>query len=584
VTVDLTIQADDLSKSFKIYDKPRRRLLDWLHVPGGPRYEEFWALRDVSFALGAGECLGIIGPNGAGKSTLLKLLTGSLYPSSGRLFLRGRVLSLLELGTGFTPELTGRENVFQSARLLGFPVGYAARQIDEIEAFAELGDYFDRPVKLYSSGMFVRLAFALFSAMEPDVFLIDEALAIGDLRFAGKALARVRSMIASGTTLLFVSHDLQLINHLCSRAIWLHSGRVQMDGEPNAVTRAYQQFVVRAEVESSAVIDTPGAARSVGSSDDRARPEVYAGKGWYRLEAYQGHVFRWARQSAEMIVRPSGTEARVLLLDLEPGPSAGPVPVTLDIVPSGGNSTRMLLDGRRVVPVSVNPIGETPERMVIAVHGDGRATNGDDRELYLRLFAFGWADEARLQSIYELADWGAYSDDLDLDMESANLRRALARCRPAPGARARISNVTTARGGRPHVRFQPHGPFTVEVTIEATDDVSALVVGVQIRDPHDRMISGTRIDWCTSDMPRLEAGEVTTVRFETPDLPLGKGLYQLTVGCHEYPDSGHVFQWVDGAWRFEVVDDGSSSFVGQVDAGMRYAGCAGPSAERAALR
>src|SRR5262249_41584115 len=229
--------------------------------------------------------------------------TGSLYPTSGRLLLRGRVLSLLELGTGFTPELSGRENVFQSARLLGFPVGYAARQMDEIEAFAELGDYFDRPVRLYSSGMFVRLAFALFSAMEPDVFLVDEALAIGDLRFAGKALARVRSMIASGTTLLFVSHDLQLINHLCSRAIWLHSGRVQTDGEPSAVTRAYQQFVVRAEVESAALAGTAVGVRAVVGAERVAStaPDVYAGHGWYRLEAYQGNVFRWARQTAEVI-------------------------------------------------------------------------------------------------------------------------------------------------------------------------------------------------------------------------------------------------------------------------------------------
>src|SRR5262249_15269401 len=132
-------------------------------------------------------------------------------------------------------------------------------------------------------------------------------------------------------------------------------------------------------------------------------------------------------------------------------------PVLLDIVPSGRGGTQVSLDGRQVVPIPVCPIGATPERLVIAVRGDGRAIQDDERELYLRLFAFGWADEAQLRPIYELADWAAYSDDLDLEIESANLRAALARCRPATGARARIINVATTRRGRPHVRFQPHG-------------------------------------------------------------------------------------------------------------------------------
>jgi lipopolysaccharide transport system ATP-binding protein len=245
------VRTSQLSKRFKLYPRRWDRLAEWLRIGSQPRHQEFWALRDVSFELERGQSLGIVGSNGAGKSTLLKLLTGALYPTSGQIEVHGILLSLLELGTGFHPELTGRENVEQSAQLLGFPAHYAAERGFEIEAFAELGEYFDRPVKQYSSGMLVRLAFSLFSAMEPQVLLIDEALAVGDMRFAGKALARVKQLIEQGTTLVFVSHDLQLVNQFCTRALWIQRGVVRMDGQASEVTRAYQQFVIHGLDEQS---------------------------------------------------------------------------------------------------------------------------------------------------------------------------------------------------------------------------------------------------------------------------------------------------------------------------------------------
>jgi lipopolysaccharide transport system ATP-binding protein len=247
VSDDVLVRVEHLGKRFKLYDGRWNRLAEWLRLPPRVRHQEVWAVRDVSFSLRRGESMAIVGPNGAGKSTLLKLLTGALYPTMGEVAIHGRLLSLLELGTGFHPELTGRENVEQSALLLGFPAGYAREHSHEIQAFAELGAYFDRPLKHYSSGMLVRLAFSLFSAMEPDVLLVDEALAVGDLRFAGKALTRIRELMERGTTLVFVSHDLQLVNQVCSRALWLHRGVVQRDGSPAEVTRAYQQYVIRGE-------------------------------------------------------------------------------------------------------------------------------------------------------------------------------------------------------------------------------------------------------------------------------------------------------------------------------------------------
>ena len=204
------------------------------------RHQEFWALRDISFEVDQGECLGVIGPNGAGKSTLLKILTHTLYPTSGQYDIQGRVLSLLELGTGFHPELTGRQNLYNSVHLLGFPDGYLQERIGDIEAFAQLGDFFDRPVKIYSSGMYVRLAFSLFAFMRPEVLIIDETLSVGDVFFQQKSFAKMREIIAAGTTCLFVSHDTAAVQNLCRRAIVLDRGEMAFSGDAvEAISRYY---------------------------------------------------------------------------------------------------------------------------------------------------------------------------------------------------------------------------------------------------------------------------------------------------------------------------------------------------------
>ena len=178
-----------------------------------------------------GESLGIIGINGSGKSTLLKILSGAMHATAGTFAVEGRVLSLLELGTGLNPELTGRQNVINSSRLLAFPPGYAERKLVEIEAFAELGDFFDKPARLYSSGMFVRLAFSMFACFDPDVFIIDEALSVGDVFFQQKCARRIQQMRQAGTTMLFVSHDLTAVEAPCDRVLLLHQGKVRHDGD-----------------------------------------------------------------------------------------------------------------------------------------------------------------------------------------------------------------------------------------------------------------------------------------------------------------------------------------------------------------
>ncbi len=236
---NVAVRVLNLSKRYKLYSHPWHRAAEWLSLGQVQRHADFWALKDVSFHLERGECLGIIGPNGAGKTTLLKILTRALYPTAGSFEVKGQTVSLLELGTGFNLQLTGTQNIFNSARLLGFSDEYVKGRLEAIVKFAELGDFMDRPIQIYSSGMFVRLAFSLFACLEPDVYIVDEALAVGDASFQKKCMDKINEMRQSGVTILFVSHDLWRVEALCNRAIYLNHGLIQSSGSTDVVIKHY---------------------------------------------------------------------------------------------------------------------------------------------------------------------------------------------------------------------------------------------------------------------------------------------------------------------------------------------------------
>jgi ABC-type polysaccharide/polyol phosphate transport system ATPase subunit len=236
---EVVVSVRDLSKRFKLYANPWHRVVEWITLGRARCHEDFWALTGIGFEVARGECLGIIGVNGAGKSTLLKILSRALHPTGGRFEVRGRLVSLLELGTGFHPELTGRQNVFQSARLLGFPADYVRQRLPAILDFAQIGEFIDQPVKQYSSGMFVRLAFSLFAHVDPDVYIVDETLAVGDVFFQQKCFERFRELRRRGCTILFVSHDMEAITHLCDRAILLSGGKLVAQGDAATVVHDY---------------------------------------------------------------------------------------------------------------------------------------------------------------------------------------------------------------------------------------------------------------------------------------------------------------------------------------------------------
>lgn len=261
--------AENLGKCFRLYAHPFHRAAEWLL--GRTCHTPFWAVRGVSFRVRRGECLGIIGANGSGKSTLLKMLSGSLYPTEGQATVRGRVVSLIELGAGLNPQLTGRQNVLVMASLLNFPPDAARERLSEIEAFADIGEFFDRPVMLYSTGMRVRLAFSLFACMSPDVFLIDEALSVGDVFFQQKCAARLRQMLENGLTLVFVSHDLAAVQALCTRVILMERGRAVFEGVPAEAVSRYVSSLNLASgprwSQPRTPAATPPATRESGSED-----------------------------------------------------------------------------------------------------------------------------------------------------------------------------------------------------------------------------------------------------------------------------------------------------------------------------
>ncbi len=261
----ITIEAHNLTKEYKLYDKPSARLKELFLKKNF--HQKFTALDNVSFTVKQGETLGIIGENGAGKSTLLKILSQTLSPTYGHFEVNGRVSSLLELGFGFHPEFTGLENIHFYGSLLGIDKNQMKEKIDEIIAFSELGDFINYPVKTYSSGMFVRLAFSVAIAVRPDTLIVDEALSVGDLHFQKKSTDRIMSLKESGVTIVFCSHMMYFINRLCDSVIWLKDGKIEMEGRPHAVSQAYETYQLRKESGENGQIEKqmPGNSNKVSS-------------------------------------------------------------------------------------------------------------------------------------------------------------------------------------------------------------------------------------------------------------------------------------------------------------------------------
>jgi lipopolysaccharide transport system ATP-binding protein len=316
---ETAIVVDGIGKCYQIYARPRDRLIEAL-VPRLQRalgltpsrfFQEGWALRDASFRVARGETVGIIGRNGSGKSTLLQMVCGTLTPTRGSAQVSGRVAALLELGSGFNPEYTGRENVYMNGTILGMSAAEIDAKFDSIAAFAEIGDFIERPVKTYSSGMYVRLAFAVIAHADADILVIDEALSVGDVFFSQKCMRFLRDFQTHGTV-LFVSHSAAAVVNLCDRAIWLDKGHMVMDGPAKAVCEAYHASTYGAEPTQAARGVAPaGAPATAGGASDVDDARLDASR--IRVFAFDpGRAGFGDGRAVVRAVRCEGSDGRVL--------------------------------------------------------------------------------------------------------------------------------------------------------------------------------------------------------------------------------------------------------------------------------
>jgi lipopolysaccharide transport system ATP-binding protein len=293
------IEARDLGKCYSLFDRPGDRLkqLLWGRWSSTTYHRNFWALQEVSFSVAPGEVVGIVGRNGAGKSTLLQMICGTLSPSTGALSVRGRVAALLELGAGFNPDFTGLENVFMNAAILGLRKAEIESRLDDILAFADIGEFIHQPVKTYSSGMFMRLAFAVATSVDPEVLVIDEALSVGDGAFARKSFDRIMGLKDAGKTILFCSHSMYQVEALCSRALWIDGGRLRMSGSAAEVTAAYNASLSAQAHSGSASMDLQ-ALQSVAAAPGTGRVlKVTA-----HADGQSGHVVALASGQSDLVL------------------------------------------------------------------------------------------------------------------------------------------------------------------------------------------------------------------------------------------------------------------------------------------
>lgn len=318
---DAAIRVHNLSKRYQIYDRPHDRLKQSLYPrlqklvgkPPKQYHREFWALKDVSFEVEKGETIGIIGRNGSGKSTLLQLICGTLTPTGGAVETNGRVAALLELGSGFNPEFTGRENVYMNASILGLTEAEIDARYDDIVAFADIGEFIEQPVRTYSSGMYVRLAFAVNILSNPEIMIVDEALAVGDMAFQAKCMTALNRIQERGTTVLFVSHDIGALKSLCSRGVYLERGTIQEIGPAGDVAEHYIRRM-REEMNSEHASTKPSAGTKAEAPTHTESQETWDAHGFKTSAEFEKQVarFRYGDGGAKI------TYAELLDEDLRP--------------------------------------------------------------------------------------------------------------------------------------------------------------------------------------------------------------------------------------------------------------------------
>jgi len=360
----IAIRASGLSKNYQLYDNPFERLKQLLTGDQHRYGRTFHALQDVGFTLHKGDVLGLIGRNGAGKSTLLQLICGTLTPTVGQLEVNGRIAALLELGAGFNPDFSGRENVFLNASILGLSRAETEARFDDIVSFSGIGNFIDQPVKTYSSGMYVRLAFSIATSIEPEILVIDEALSVGDGEFARKSFDRIMQLRDKGATILFCSHSMYHIEAICTRALWLERGKIRMEGEPGKVTQAFNTALL---VNSPGHFSSDPPPVSSQTTNQPQQPEadarpLPAATGQARFVRITAETDEQTGQKVCLRTRESDLRVRIEFIS---DPTMPPPSIAFGIENSNGltiTSAGSLYDG---VPLQRSPDGSGAAELIL---------------------------------------------------------------------------------------------------------------------------------------------------------------------------------------------------------------------------
>ena len=322
------IAVCNVSKKFKLFNSPKERLLEALHPLRKQYHREFWALRNVSFELNQGETIGILGKNGSGKSTLLQIICAVMLPTSGHVLANGRIAAILELGAGFNPEFTGRDNAILNGATMGIPRKEMLKKIPYIEAFADIGEFFDRPVKIYSSGMYARLAFACSINVDPDILIVDEALSVGDAKFQNKCFMHFKRFQAEGKTIILVSHSTEAILRQCTRALLIDGGRVMAEGQPQFVIDRYYQLLFPSNGGNKCADFRPESLdgrREFACLQDNSLPTLLPGGVSHMVRtcedrnSYNKNEFRFGDREAEVVDYVLLCEGRLFPIEIPSG-------------------------------------------------------------------------------------------------------------------------------------------------------------------------------------------------------------------------------------------------------------------------
>lgn len=510
---EIAISLKNVSKCYKRYGHPVDRLKEILR-PGKSKADEFWALREINLEVLKGETLGIIGQNGSGKSTLLQIIAGTLTPTTGEVQVSGRISALLELGSGFNPEFTGQQNVFFNGQILGLSREEIEAKFDDITAFAEIGDFINQPVKTYSSGMLVRLAFAVLANTEPKILIVDEALAVGDVKFQSRCMKRIRQLKEQGVTILFVSHDSSSIKMLCQRAALINHGRMLETGVPKEVVNHYIALLSsdQEQIDIEQIVKKSDEHEQLSEKEH----ELVTINQNIQIEHTEIKIETTTAEKSDEHEQLSEKEHELITINQNIQVEHTEIKIETIVEKSDNHEWSTSEQEHELVTINQNVHIEHTEIKI-------ETTNADKSDNHEHLILNQDHIAATDQNIQAHRHGNKLAVIKNAQLKTLNGKK--------------VENIETGL------------IFRIEVLLEASAEIYDLVVGISIRNLMGLVIYGTNTNLLDTSIPYLIAGQQISVIFQLPCY-FNKGVYTLTVGIHS--EEGLSYDWIDDMVVFEV--------------------------------